>query len=127
VTTTVEPHIDDECLVVEFGEQTAVELGEPPRLHVRDVQVSDPAIGAFVDERPVCVHPLAIAGELFTGEWTYPQCPDRTVRAADAELDLLLGLVDQQRGRRTEPVHRDPIDRHHHVARLHIEARPGQR
>ncbi len=104
-----------------------MELGVAVRAHVGDVDVADPAAGALVGARAVGLHPVAVAAGLLVRQRLHRHRPRGAVSAPDGQLDLLARLVDQEPGRPGHRPRRLAVDRHHRVARPHVEPRAVER
>ena len=84
-------HVHEQPLAVELHEVAPVELREPLRPHVGDVDVANLAIGCGVDGPPVLLDPVAVASSLLAAK-----CLDRhgtRLRVAPLEVDVAQASV----------------------------------
>ena len=123
MSAAVVADVDDQRVAVELGQIAAVELGEPPRSHVGDVDVADAAAGAVVHQRAVRLHPCAVAQHAFVAQRAYQHAARRAAGAPhDGEHDVAPGLVHEQCARPGLGGYRVSADPDDEIAFLHVDA-----
>src|SRR5579885_3063253 len=126
-TAAVPAYINDQRLVVIFGQVIAVELRVAIRPHIGDMHIAHAAMRSLMHQTAVSLYPITIARAEFRGQRSHGHAARRAIGGLKEDLYLCLRLVHQQMLRSLLRCETLPVDRQHRVAYAGINSWRQQR
>ena len=127
MSAPVVTNVDEQPLAIELAQEAAVKLRESPRTHVRNVNVSDAAVGLFPNVAPVRVHPRAVTQRTLARQRLDQNGALLVTARAQRERDLAPCEIHQQTVDRIGRRDALAADRYDDVAFAHVQAGLGER